>query len=290
MPEDIDRKSMPWMTAGIDWEGVAAALGALLVALLLGAIWGPLFWIGFAGVILAIFAARWSHRTPPDMASGVVAPCDGVIVSIESVEPPSELRLNETRTTRIRIASAPTATNKLYTPIAGSLESLIVQAGEAGVLFAMRPDDDGLSIAYLTFESRGQQVGVRLATGGFGPRMELTTEAGDIVRLGRPFGTRRLGGWCDVYVPASVGRLVWPGQTVVGGETVFGRLKTQGDTELPSDSPEAEDDVAETDEPLAIEAEPDDDDDYPSPEDVSVPDDPAEIFARLREAARKHEE
>ena len=67
MSEHLDHKNTPWMTVGLDWEGVAAALGALLVALLLGALWSPLFWIGFVGVVLALMAARWSHRTPPDL-------------------------------------------------------------------------------------------------------------------------------------------------------------------------------------------------------------------------------
>jgi len=292
MSEDLDHKNTPWMTVGLDWEGVAAALGALLVALLLGALWSPLFWIGFVGVVLALMAARWSHRTPPDLANGVVAPCDGVVVSVDRVEAPSELRLADSSTTRIRIASAPSATNKVYTPISGSVESMIYEAGENSVPLATRADDDGLARAFLTFESRGQQVGVRLASGGLGPRIDLSTEAGDIVRLGRPFGTRRLGGWCDVYVPTAVGMLIWPGQTLVGGETVMGRLKAQADTDL-FDGVSEED---EDDEPaLQVEADAEmqaeeEEDDYPSPEDVSTPDDPAVILARLREASRRHDE
>jgi phosphatidylserine decarboxylase len=290
MSEDLDHKNTPWMSIGLDWEGVAAALGALLVALLLGALWSPLFWIGFAGVVLALMAARWSHRKPPDLANGVVAPCDGVVVSVGRVEAPSELRLTDSNTTRIRIASAPSSTNKVYTPISGSVESMIYEAGENSVPLATRADDDGLARAYLTFESRGQQVGVRLASGGLGPRIDLATEAGDIVRLGRPFGTRRLGGWCDVYVPTGVGMLIWPGQTLVGGETVMGRLKAQADSDLFDGVTEEE---TEDGPPLEIEVEAEaegDDDDYPSPEDVSTPDDPAVILARLREASRRHDD
>lgn len=281
------------MTIGLDWEGVAAALGALLVALLLGALWSGLFWIGFAGVILALLAARWSHRTPPDLANGVVAPCDGVVVCVDRVEAPSELRLADSATTRIRIASAPSSTNKVYTPISGSVESMIYQAGENSVPLATRAGDEGLARAYLTFESRGQQVGVCLASGGLGPRIDLATEAGDIVRLGRPFGTRRLGGWCDVYVPTDVGMLIWPGQTLVGGETVMGRLRAQVGTDLhdgESKEDTADKPVREIAGEAETEPEADEDDDYPSPEDISTPEDPAVILARLRETSRRHEE
>jgi phosphatidylserine decarboxylase len=293
MSEDLDSKSTPWMNIGLDWEGVAAALGALLVALLLGVIWSPLFWIGFAGVVIALMAARWSHRTPPDLANGIVAPCDGVVVSVGRAEAPSELRLTESGVTRIRIASAPSATNKVYTPIAGSVESMIFEAGENTVPLAARADDDGLARAFLTFESRGQQVGVRLASGGFGPRIDLATEAGDIVRLGRPFGTRRLGGWCDVYVPNGVGMLIWPGQTLIGGETVMGRLKSQGDTDLFDGMAEEDADgepALQVEDNAQVEVEEEDDDEYPSPEEMETPDDPAVILARLREASRRHDD
>ena len=113
------------------------------------------------------------------------------------------------------------------------------------------------------------------------------------MRLGRPFGTRRLGGWCDIYVPGNTGVLIWPGQTLIGGETVLGRLKSQGDTDL-FDGMTAEEQEEAPVLQVETEAEPEieeeEDDDYPSPDEVSVPEDPAEIFARLREAARKHGE
>ena len=286
MTEDLERKTTPWLTGGLDWEGVAAALACLLVGLLLSWVWDPLFWIGFAAMIFALMAARWANRTPPDLASGIIAPCDGVVVSVTPADPPGEMRMSDRETTLIRIASSPAATNRLYAPIAGSLESLITEEGEQSVPFAMRPDADGLAVSYCLFESRGQQVGVRVATGGFGPRQELEAEAGDILRLGRVFGKRRLGGWCDVYVPASAGQLIWPGQTLVGGETVLGRLKSETDEDF-YESMSGE--VGEL--PIgAVEEDEMDEDDYPEPDEADTPDDPAVMLARLKEATKKKPE
>jgi len=39
MPDEIERRSMPWLNVVFDWEGVAAAAAAFLASLLLG---GPL--------------------------------------------------------------------------------------------------------------------------------------------------------------------------------------------------------------------------------------------------------
>jgi len=232
MANDLEGRRTPWMRMAMDWEGVAAALAALLVGILLGWLWDPLFWLGFIGAVIAVFAARWSHRTAPDEPAAIVAPCDGIVVSVTRAEVPPELRLSDVYATRIRISTGPTATNKLYAPIAGAVQTLISEAGENSVPFATGPTEHGLTEVYITLESLGEEVGLRLATGGFGPRLDVTVDVGDSVRMGRAIGTRRLGGWCDVYVPSKVAELVWAGQTIVGGETIMGRLSTPSDEDL----------------------------------------------------------
>lgn len=314
MSDDTDRQSLPWMNMGVDWEAVAAAAGAFLAALLLGWIWEPLFWIGFVAMVIALAAGRWARRTPPDLTYGVVAPCDGVVVSVGYGDAPASLRLRQDSLVRVRIASSPVSTNKLYAPMAGGVEIVTVNQGEASNPFAFKPDEDGLTRAYVTFESQNEQAGIALTTGGLGPRIELGVDPGDVVRLGRTFGTRRLGGWCDVYLPGDIRTHVWPGQTLVGGETVIAHFRSSVSDaypetdqtytevsanasspasvqpvadELSDDDPDLEDVGSDTelDETL-IELE----DDYPEPDEVSAPEDPAAIFARLREAARRHDE
>jgi phosphatidylserine decarboxylase len=312
MSEDFERQSLPWMSTGFDWEAVAAAAGAFLAALLLGWIWAPLFWIGFAAMAIALAAGRWARRTPPDLAYGVVAPCDGVVVSVGYGDAPAALRMKGESLVRVRIASSPVSTNKLYAPMAGGVEIVSLQQGEPGQPISIKPDNEGLTRAYVTFESQGEQAGIVLTTGGLGPRIELAVDHGDVVRLGRSFGTRRLGGWCDVYLPADIRTHVWAGQTLIGGETVIAHFRSS----IEDDAEEAEavysaaaavrpreaaaaaaaagavvadgDTALETagDEPVDELFE----DDYPEPDEVSAPEDPAAIFARLREAARKHAE
>jgi len=290
--DDLDHKSVPWLNGGFDIEGIVGAFALFLASLLLGMLWGPLFWIGFIAFIAVLLATRWSNRTPPAMASAIVAPCDGVVVSVGPAEAPAELRMNDTRVTRVRISSSPVTTNKVYTPISGSLEHVMIEAGDSSMIIAMRPEDEGLAKGWMCFESQGQQVGIRLASGGFGPRIDLDMNAGDIARLGKPCGTRRLGGWCDLYIPAGAGQLIWPGQTLIGGETVIGRLRSDVEEEEERFELEREAAAAVTEEdPFEPKIEEEEvDDDYPSPDEVDVSEDPAVLFARLREAARRSEE
>ena len=191
---------------------------------MLGAIWSPLFWLGFVAAIIVLFATRKQTRTPPDLANLVIAPCDGIVQSVTRAVPPSELRLGSVERLRLRISSSPIATNPVYSVMNGEIASLIIEEPDPSVIFASEPDLPGMAIAHISYESLGQSVGCMVATGGFGPRLEILSETGDPVRAGRVVGKRRLGGWCDVYLDADARVLVRAGQTLIGGETMLCRL------------------------------------------------------------------
>ena len=77
--EDFSRKSFPWLRAGFDLEGYVGALAAWLVGILMGIVWGPLFWIGFLAAIVILFATRTAERTPPEGEALITAPVDGLV-------------------------------------------------------------------------------------------------------------------------------------------------------------------------------------------------------------------
>lgn len=254
-----------WARTGFDLEGIVGALAAWLVGILLGSLWSPLFWLGFVAAIIVLTATRKQTRTPPEMANLVIAPCDGIVQSVTRAVPPAELRLGGAERLRLRISSSPLSTNPIYAVMNGEIVSLIVEDADPSVIFASEPDIPGLAIAHIAYESLGQSVGCVVATGGFGPRLEVLSETGDPVRAGRIVGKRRLGGWCDVYLDADARVLVRAGQTLIGAETMLCRLvrnsasepSTQSDDAvegaiLPEDSG-AVDDVRDADEPKSTE-------------------------------------
>lgn len=222
-------KKRVWARTRFDLEGIAGAAAAIFIGILLGWLWSPLFLIGLLLAVLILMATRKRVRVAPALANIVVAPCDGIVHSIRLAHPPTELRLNGGERLRLRISSSPSATNPLYASITGEIASVILEEPDMSVLLAGQPDLPGLAVAHIALESLGQQVGYTVSTGGFGPRLEVVSEAGDPVRLGRVIGKRRLGGWCDVYLPAGAKLLVSEGQTLIGSETVLCRL-VGGDT------------------------------------------------------------
>ena len=294
---DFSRQTFPWLRSGFDLEGYVGGLAAWLVGILLGFLWAPLFWIGFIAAVIILLATRTAERSPPEAEGLIVAPTDGLIVSVGGATPPDELRLEGADWTRVRVSVGPTKTNGIYAPMDGAIDHVIRETGDPAAFAAMKPDRPGLAVAYVALESGARTLGLRYATGGFGPRLEIDKESGDAVRLGRGIGTLRLGGWYDLYVPGAVDVIPVPGQTLVGSETIIGTFdgaslervvkETKTATPEPEEAAEPEDPVEE--DPVI------DEEDELTLEALSGEDEPAEkqdedvteMFARLRKEARK---
>lgn len=294
---DFGRDRFPWLRSGFDLEGYAGAFACLMVGFLLSVIVWQLFLIGLAGAVIVLLATRTAERTPPEAGDLIVAPTDGIVVSVSGARPPDELRLEGAEWTRVRVSIGPTKTNGVYAPMDGAIDHIIRETGDPAAFAATKPDRPGLAVAYVSFESGDRAIGMRLATGGLGPRLEVASESGDAVRLGRNIGTLRMGGWCDIYVPAGIDIVPSPGQTLIGSETVLGQFggfatkttepEAASETPPPADpEPEAEpvegELVIEDEDELTLEALTGDPE-TPKAEEEDV----SEMFARLRKEAQK---
>ena len=205
------------------------------------------FIVGFvaAGIVLA--ATRRVERSMPSGEFRVIAPCDGVVSSVAHAAAPSEFEFAGEDLVRIRISSSPLSPNTLFAPITGAVTASAYDDGEPSRILATDPDLGGLEVAYLAIGSGKDAVGLKLMSAGFGPRLDVETETGDMLRAGRAFAKRRLGGWCDIYLPAGLEAAVWPGQTIIGGETELAALS---DTWVVNDDPPV--DIKE--EPIEVDA------------------------------------
>ena len=56
--QEFARKKFPWARGAFELEGLVAAAGAWVVGLLLGMLWAPLFWLGFAAAGVCLLAGR----------------------------------------------------------------------------------------------------------------------------------------------------------------------------------------------------------------------------------------
>ena len=301
--KDFSRERFPWLRGGVDLEGYVGALAALLVGILLGYVFSILFWLGFIAAVVILFATRTAERTPPEAEGLIVAPTDGMVVSVNGATPPDELRLEGAEWTRVRVSIGPTQTNGIHAPMDGAIDHIIREIGDPAAFAAMKPDRPGLAVAFVSLQSGDRAVGMRFATGGRGPRLEVDAEAGDAVRLGRNIGTLRLGGWCDLYLPASVTILPTPGQSLIGSETILGHFDDAAKAAPKPEMVEAEPEEVEPEPPvvdpepvideedeLTLEALTSEESQEESPKSESAEEDDedvSEMFARLRKEAQK---
>lgn len=218
----LSHKTFPWFRSGFDLEGVVGFLAAWLLGILLAMLWEPLFWLGFIPGVIILFATRTAERVTPQSVDHVTSPCDGVVVSVEETEAPEGLRMAGPAV-RIRIASSPVSTNNVHAPIAGAIDRIECTEGEPKAVIAMKAESEGLARLSAVFSNDNIRAGFVFASGGLGPRLVTKSDAGDRVAKGKTVATRRLGGWCDVYIPArSPGScIVQPGRTLTGGETIL---------------------------------------------------------------------
>ncbi|MEL6259296.1 MAG: hypothetical protein AAFQ67_09590, partial [Pseudomonadota bacterium] len=123
-------------------------------------------------------------------------------------------------------------------PINGVITDLVAETGESSVIIANEPDAAGLETCHLTIAGAQGRVGLRLALGGFGPRLDIDLMPDDQVKAGHKIGVRRLGGWTDVYLPVRAQTPLLVGQTLVGAETILCRLEPSENRSAASDVPE----------------------------------------------------
>ena len=214
---------MPWYRAEFDLEGLGFGGLALVLAIILGGLHWILGFIFFVCFVVIMLAARDSDRTSPTKDNLVLSPCDGVIESVSAVSPPRELRWDTQEVVRVRISSSPFSVNGIRSAITGNVDSFLIEPGAPSAL-STDADNADLREAFILVGGDEHAIGLRVATGGFGPRLDIDLEAGDGVRAGRKIGVRRLGGWCDVFMPASATTSLEPGMSVVGGESVLSDL------------------------------------------------------------------
>ena len=233
---------LPWMTSKFDLEGYAAGALALILAILLAGFSWIFLLLGLLAFGLVFFATRDDKRTPPDDNSLILSPCDGIVSDISPVTPPRELRIDATEMQRVRIASSPFTVNGVRAPVTGTVATFLVEAGSPTAI-ATNPDNSELDEAFVHIRSDHGPIGVRVAAGGLGPRVDLDLEPDDGVRSGRKIGVRRLGGWCDIYIPLDLEIQARVGQSVIGGETpvaVTKRMQALPGPDAKSDAADAE--------------------------------------------------
>ena len=219
----LDTVIVPIHRAG--WPFIAA-LGA--VAIVLGVIWVPLFWIGFLATAWCVFFFRDPPRVTPLGDGLVVSPADGRVQMITEALPPEELELGSAPLPRISIFLNIFDVHINRIPVDGRVIAEAYRPGTfVNAALDKASDENERQLVGLE-TAAGQRLGLVQIAGLVARRIVCQLEEGQNVRAGERYGLIRFGSRVDVFLPAGVAPLVVVGQRAIGGETVLADLKTQG--------------------------------------------------------------
>jgi len=218
---------VPIHKAGWPFIGIALAL-----AILLGLLWEPLFWLGLLGVAFCTYFFRNPPRVTPTRVGLVVAPADGMVMPIERAVPPPEMDLGDEPLTRISVFLNVFNVHVNRIPLDGTVTAMAYRPGKFlnASLDKASEDNERMSLKVTTYD--GVDLGFVQIAGLVARRIVCEVKLDEPVRAGQVFGLIRFGSRMDVYLPEGAAPLVAPYQSVIAGETVLADLQSDESARL----------------------------------------------------------
>jgi phosphatidylserine decarboxylase len=192
----------------------------VVVTLVLFVLWQPLGWVGAIASAWCIYFFRDPPRVTPQRAGLVVAPADGLVVSVGPGLPPVELEMGIEPMTKIGIFLNVFDVHINRMPIAGTVERTRYHKGQFLNASFDKASELNERMALRLTTHDGSAVGVVQIAGLVARRIVCEASAGQRYETGERFGLIRFGSRTDLYLPASWSVQVSVGQHMIGGETV----------------------------------------------------------------------
>ena len=165
-------------------------------------------------------------RTTPRGDTLIVAPADGLIITVVKAAPPPELRgpewLTETEYTRVSIFMSVFDVHINRAPISGKVKRIAYVPGKFINADLDKASEDNERQHLLIEGADGRRIGFTQIAGLVARRILAFVKEGDTVEAGQRVGLIRFGSRVDVYLPSEAAPRVVPGQRAIAGETILG--------------------------------------------------------------------
>ncbi len=216
----FDRLLVPVHREG--WPFVALFFA---VAVILGFLWEPLFWLGLLATAWCAFFFRDPPRVTPLEPGLVTSPADGIVQSVASRVPPPELELGNAPLPCVSVFMNVFDVHVNRTPVPGRLVRKAYHAGSFVNASLDKASEVNERQSFRILSDGGKEVGLVQIAGLVARRIKAFVEEGARLAPGDRIGLIRFGSRCDVYLPAGTAPLVCVGQRAIAGETVLASLE-----------------------------------------------------------------
>ncbi|MEH6728008.1 MAG: phosphatidylserine decarboxylase [Hyphomicrobiales bacterium] len=214
-------------------EGYPFIAIAAFLALVLGWLWSPLFWIFAILTAWVAYFFRDPPRVTPMDDRFVVSPADGRISAIGQFVPPPELELGTQPLDRISIFMNVFNCHVNRLPMSGQITRISYTPGKF-LNAELDKASEHNERNSLVVNTRYGKVGVVQIAGLIARRIVCWATEGQDMTAGERFGLIRFGSRLDVYLPRGTSSRVALGQTAIAGETVLAIFEDGGARELQS--------------------------------------------------------
>ncbi len=198
-------------------EGWPFIIGFWLVELLLALfapLWAPLVWLPVAIWVIAFFRDPIRHGPRGDNV--VIAPADGLVVSVINVDEPSFMG---ERATRVSIFMNVFNVHVNRYPMSGTVAYRHYNKGSFGHAGTEKAslENEQSTVGMVTEKGK---ILVRQIAGLVARRIITDHQVGQVVHQAERMGLIRFGSRVDIFLPVSAKVLVHSGEKTVAGQTV----------------------------------------------------------------------
>lgn len=194
------------------------------IAVVLGFLWDPLFWLGLVLTLWCAYFFRDPTRVTPTDPALVTSPCDGVVAQTTPRVPPPELELGDKPLPCVGVFMNVFDVHVNRTPVPGRVARIAYHKGQFLNASLDKASDLNERQSFKIEAKGGKRVGIVQIAGLVARRILGFVEEGRQLQPGERIGLIRFGSRCDVYLPEGVAPLVLPGQRTIAGETVIAAL------------------------------------------------------------------
>ena len=216
-------KSIRDQVAPIHPEGYVFLAGSIVATLVLGWLWGPLFWIGVIATAWCAYFFRDPMRVTPLRPDLVVAPADGRICYVGPAVPPPDLGLGPGPLPRVSIFMSVFDCHVNRAPVEGRVARIAYRPGAFVNADLDKASEDNERNG-VVIETPVGFFGVVQIAGFIARRIVCFTHEGAHLSAGDRVGLIRFGSRVDVYLPPSAQIVVGIDGLSVAGETVIARV------------------------------------------------------------------
>ena len=199
----------------------------LILTIIIGWIWPPLYYVGFTLTLWCIYFFRNPSRTSPELSGSnknnlIISPADGTVIEISKITPTEDIGLPEGKWTRVCIFMNVFDVHVNRSPMLGQITYKKYIPGSFFNASLDKASEKNERLVLNMDTENGNKIAFVQIAGLVARRIICEVDIGHSLKAGEIFGLIRFGSRVDIYFPSKVSVMVLKGQKMIAGETIIG--------------------------------------------------------------------